>query len=94
MSVLCVVLMAVFISGCAYMHVQRPLDIDYDKTTLGTKIGRSHVRSALWLVSWGDGGSKAAAENGGLTIITHADTEYFSILFGLYTRITTVVYGD
>ncbi len=94
LAALYLVLMTVFVSGCAYVHVQRPLDIDYDKTTLGTKVGRSHVRSVLWLVTWGDGGTKAAAEDGGLTTITHADTKYFSILFGLYTRITTVVYGD
>lgn len=86
--------MAVFISGCAYVNVQRPLDIDYDKTTLGTKIGRSHVRSVLGIVTWGDGGTKAAAENGGITIIRHADTVYFAIGLGLYMRITTVVYGD
>jgi hypothetical protein len=91
---LSVLTIAISIQGCAYTHIQRPLDTDYDNTLLGTKVGRSHNQSILWLFAWGDGGTKAAAENGGITTITHADAEYFMILFGLYSRVTTVVYGD
>jgi hypothetical protein len=80
--------------GCAYMHTQSPLDIDFDNTSLGSKVGKSHTYSVLWLVSWGDGGTKAAAEDGGITVIRHADIETYIILFGLYAKITTVVYGD
>ena len=82
------------VQGCAYSHVQGPLDINFDNTDLGSKIGRSHNRSVLWLVAWGDGGTKAAAEDGGITVIKHADLETFVILFGVYSRFTTVVYGD
>ena len=81
-------------SGCAYMHVQAPLDTNFDATQLGSKEGRSHSYSVLWLVAWGDAGSKAAARQGGITTIRQADTEMKSVLFGLYTRMTTVVYGD
>jgi hypothetical protein len=89
------VLLAVFfLQGCAYMHTQSPLDTDFDDTSLGSKTGKSHTYSVLWLVSWGDGGTKAAAEEGGITVIKHADVEMYVILFGLYTRISTVVYGD
>ncbi len=93
-AVLCVLLIALLVQGCAYMQVQRPLDTDYDRTTLGTKVGYSQARSILWLFAWGDGGTKVAAENGGVTTITHADSQYKVVLFGLYTRVTTVVYGD
>jgi len=82
------------VQGCIYSKVQRPLDENFDQTRLGSKTGRSHFQSVLWLVAWGDGGTKAAAENGGITTIRHADTEYTLILFGLYTRATTIVYGD
>ena len=82
------------LQGCAYSHIQGPLDTNFDHTVLGEKTGRAHTRSVLWLVAWGDGGTRAAAENGGITTITHADFEYLVVLFGLYTRVTTVVYGD
>ena len=82
------------ISGCFYMKTQQPLDVNYDTTDLGSKIGRSNQYAVLYLVAWGDAGTKAAAENGGIKVIKHADREVFSILFGLYTRVTTVVYGD
>ncbi len=91
---LCIIMAALFLQACAYSHVQRPLDTDYDNTALGGKVGRAHIQSALWLFAWGDAGSKAAADAGGITIIRHADTESTIILFGLYSKFTTVVYGD
>ncbi|HAR46383.1 MAG TPA: hypothetical protein DCS05_09515, partial [Nitrospiraceae bacterium] len=47
-----------------------------------------------WLVAWGDAGTAAAARDGNITTVNHMDREAFSILFGLYTKTTTVVYGD
>ncbi len=82
------------VEGCVYSSVQRPLDTDFDKTTLGTKVGESHFQSFLWLFAWGDAGSKAAADQGGIKTIHHADVHFKTVLFGLYTRMTTVVYGD
>jgi len=81
-------------SGCAYLHVQRPLSINFDNTQLGSKAGRSNAYSVLWLVAWGDAGTKAAATQGNIKIIRYADTEVKLVLFGIYSRITTVVYGD
>jgi len=88
------VLVLMLLSGCVYTNVQRPLGTDFDKTEVGSKEGRADVYSMLWLFAWGDGGAKAAAENGGIKVIHHADTRVFSVLFGLYTRVTTIVYGD
>ena len=70
-----------------------PLDIDFDETDLGEKKGQSSVHTILWAVSFGDCGANAAAKAGGIEIIKHADYEYFNIL-GLYSRYTTIVYGD
>jgi len=86
--------LALITSGCAYMHVQRPLDTNFDATQLGSKEGRSSSYSILWTVAWGDAGTKAAAEQGGIKIIRHADTEVKSVFLGIYTRVTTVIYGD
>jgi len=48
----------------------------------------------LWLVAWGDASTEAAAKNGGLSVVYHMDQEVFSILFGLYSKSTTIVYGE
>jgi hypothetical protein len=88
------ILTAISLQGCAYYHVQEPLDINYENTSLGSKHGTANSWSVLWLFSWGDRGTRAAAKNGGITTITHADTEIKIVLFGLYMRFTTVVYGD
>lgn len=42
----------------------------------------------------GYAGTKVAAENDGIKVIKYADKRYFTICFGLYSRITTMVYGD
>jgi hypothetical protein len=80
--------------GCVYTNVQRPLGTDFNKTELGTRSGQSNSYSVLWLVAWGDSGTKAAADNGGIKIIRYADTKVFSVLFGLYSNVSTIVYGD
>jgi len=89
LSVLCL-----FTTGCLYTDIQMPMDKNFDKTELGVKEGESESHTVLYLVSWGDSGTKAAAEDGDVKVIRHADRKVFSILFGLYTKLTTVVYGD
>jgi len=93
-GIIVLLLLSVLFSGCAYTNVQRPLGTEFNKTELGTKTGRSSNQSVLWLVAWGDGGTKAAAENGNIKVIRHADTKILSVLFGLYSKVTTIVYGD
>ena len=83
-----------FGSGCAYTKIRLPLSREFNNTDIGTKEGRSHVTSVLYLFSWGDGGAKAAAVNGNLKVIKYADAEVFSVLFGAYSRVTTILYGD
>jgi len=91
---LAIVALIGMLQGCIYAHVQHPLDTNFEETRLGSKIGHASSHSILWLVAWGDAGTQAAAEEGGLKVINHADTETTLILFGLYTEVTTVVYGD
>lgn len=93
-GIIVVFLFLSLLSGCVYMNIQRPLDSDFDRTEVGLKEGRAEFHSVLWLFAWGNGGTKAAAENGGIKVIRHADTRVLSVLFGLYTRVTTIVYGD
>lgn len=91
---LLVLILSLLLPGCLYTNIQRPLGTEYHQTELGDKTGQASEYSLLWLVAWGDAGSKAAAENGNLKVIRHADIRVFSLLFGLYTEVTTVVYGD
>ncbi len=95
-SIILIVMSAVIFSfsGCAYMNVKAPLDQDLNQTTLGSKTGQASIQSLLWLFAWGDSGTKAAAENGGITVINHSDVQIQSYAFGLYTKETVFVYGD
>jgi hypothetical protein len=81
-------------TGCAYRHVTLPFDTNFDRTELGDKVGRSSYQSLLWTASWGDAGTQAAATDGDISVIHHADVEIFSILFGLYYEHTTILYGE
>jgi hypothetical protein len=85
---------ALLLTGCLYLNVKTPYDTDLNKTVLGQKQGKASAYAVLWLVAWGDAGTAAAAKDGAITTVNHMDREIFSILFGLYTRTTTVVYGD
>ena len=82
------------LTGACYMKAKIPLDDDLDQTELGTKVGRSSVTGVAWLFAWGDAGIHAAAQDGGLAVIRHADQEIYVILAGLYAKLTTIVYGD
>jgi hypothetical protein len=87
-------LAAVVLSGCLYSHVTIPLSTTLDETELGQKQGKASIYSLVWLFAWGDAGAAAAAKNGGITTMKHMDMESYVILFGIYTRTTTIVYGD
>ena len=93
-AVMLLCVLSLFAGGCLYTNIQRPLDTDMHFTDLGSKEGRSSNHSVLWLIGWGDAGTKAAAENGNITVIKHADRQIKFVLFGAYFSVTTVVYGD
>ena len=80
--------------SCLYADFKTTLDTDLNQTQLGDKTGESSTQSIFWLFAWGDAGTRAAAEDGGITTINHADRKVFSVLWGLYSRVTTVVYGN
>ena len=79
--------------GLLYSNTTAPLDVDVDKVTLGAKVGEASTTSILGLISTGDAGIKAAARAGGITTIRHIDYRMKNIL-GVYSKYTTIVYGD
>jgi len=82
------------LTGCMYSDLRLPYDIDVDRTELGSKVGRADAKSIMFLVSWGDASTAAAADDGQIKSIRHLDIEYKVILWGLYLRRTTIAYGD
>ncbi len=95
-TALLMVLLVVMVglNGCLYAKFKAPLDIDANKTAIGSKVGTASIQSVLWLVAWGDASTEAAAKNGDISVVQHMDQEAFSILFGLYSKHTTIVYGE
>ncbi len=83
-----------FASGCLYANVKLPLDRDVENTEFGTREGEASMQSMLGLFAWGDSSTRAAADNGGIKTVTHLDLEQLVILFGLYTKTTTIAYGN
>jgi hypothetical protein len=81
-------------SGCLYTNVKYPLDEDLMNTELGSKVGRASNHIVLWLFAWGDAGTEAAAKDGKIKVVKHLDAERYVLLFGLYSKVTTVAYGD
>ena len=92
--VVVVLLSLSMLGGCLYTNVLMPFDTDLNKTVLGQKKGEASNQSVLWLVAWGDASTAAAAKQGGLTTVNHMDREVLFVMFGLYTKTTTIVYGD
>ncbi|MGK0154164.1 MAG: hypothetical protein ACI9SE_001115 [Neolewinella sp.] len=82
------------LQSCVLINIQVPLDTDLQDTDLGDKTGESSFQSVLGLVMWGNAGTQAAAMDGGITTLKHADQQIFSVLWGVYYRQTTVVYGN
>lgn len=89
-----IVVVLLMFCSCAYVHTKTPFDEDLDKTELGSKVGTAEAYSLLWLVAWGDASYAAAAKNGNIKVLKHADQENLQVFFGMYTRWRVIVYGD
>lgn len=59
----------------------------------GSKVGTSKACAYLGLIAIGDASVDTAAKNGGITRISHVDSQKKSIL-GIITSTTTIVYGE
>jgi hypothetical protein len=94
LAVVAMVLLAFLAGGCAYVNTKTPYDTNLDRTDLGSKVGTAEAYSVLWLVAWGDASYEAAARNGNITVLKHADQEIFQVFLGVYSRWRVVVYGD
>lgn len=104
---LCVGLFCVMMSGCAsfvwapvipptafvFTQYEAPLDVDFENTPITGKKGESSSICVLGIVAVGNASSRKAAENGNITHIQHADYSMLNVL-GVFSKYTTIVYGD
>ena len=104
-KILAIILVAFSLSGCMtapfqpssgllFTDTKAPLQLDYDNTDLGHKIGTGSSTSILGLFAFGDCSVQAAAKDGGIKTIKHTDYEFTNVLFGIFTKTTVYVYGD
>lgn len=75
-----------------FSNFKAPLSTEFDKTEIGTKVGKASTYSFLGLISVGDAGIKEAARNGHITKVNHADYEHFNFL--VFQKTSVFVYGE
>ena len=93
--------LTVFFSGCAtpfpvgfaFTDVQLPVMATDNPITEDTKKGVSTCESFLGLIAVGDASIEEAAEEGGITKITHIDWHAKNVL-GVWGTYTVTVYGE
>ena len=76
-----------------YTDISAPIDTDMDAQPIGAKVGRASTEQILSIAAWGDASIQAAAANGKITRINHADYHYTNFL-GVYSKFTVIVTGD
>ena len=98
-------LLGVFLTGCmftapvipptalVFTNIKAPIDVDAASTPVALRKGEASSISVLGLVAVGDASVHAAAEEGDLTKVEHIDYKFLNVL-GLFTRFTTIVYGE
>jgi len=81
--------------GALYTDMKAPLQLEYNNgTDLGHRTGSASTVSVLGLFAFGDNSIQAAARDGGVRVVKHADYEFTNVLFGIFTKTTVYVYGD
>ncbi len=98
MKLIVIMIMTFSLTGCAllYNDLKTPLpalSVEGD-TQARTHIGTSSCASYVWVVALGDCSVETAMKNGNITKVHHVDSEFKSLFLGIYTRFTTVVYGE
>jgi len=69
-----------------------PASFNIDNSVKPAKCGKATSKGVVLYTS-GDSSIKAAMDNGGITKVHHIDYEVFSI-FNLFSKATTIVYGE
>ena len=79
--------------GAAFTDVELPIMATSIPSSSSTKKGTSSCESFLGLIAVGEASIQEAAEEGGITKITHIDWHAKNVL-GVYGIYTVTVYGE
>jgi len=79
--------------GFIFSDFKSPMQTEFNKTTIAEKRGEATSQDILGWVCTGDASIKAAAADGKITTVHHVDYHFWNIL-GVYSKFTTIVYGD
>lgn len=82
--------------GALYTNIKTPLpqlSVNPDSQAR-TRIGEASCTSYVWVVALGDCSVQEAMQQGNISKVHHVDSEFKSYFFGIYTKFTTVVYGE
>lgn len=77
-----------------------PLQIDMDATRPGPELGTAStyfIQDPIFTginLAWGDASIEAAAREGGLETVRHADYARFSFFLGIFQKMTVRAYGE
>jgi hypothetical protein len=85
------------IAGVLYTDVEDPaqhLAVAMDKAATSTKTGTSSAAGYLGLIATGDASVDAAMKDGGITKVHHVDHKTQLVLWGLWVKSSTIVYGE
>jgi hypothetical protein len=81
--------------GLIYTGTQSPSMAATETEAVGTsKKGQSECMSVLGIAAWGDCSVEGAMHQGGVKKIHNVDHKTYLVLFGVYTKVTTIVYGE
>lgn len=83
--------------GHLYTNIRVPLKTDLKNTVFNTNQGEADTLTfqyGIWSFSVGDSSAHSAIINACINEVDYAEYEYTNILFGLYQKMTIIVYGD
>jgi hypothetical protein len=91
-------ILAFSLIGCGALYTDiktplPPLSINQDAQAR-THVGKASCASYVWVVALGDCSVQAAMQNGNISKVHHVDSEFKSYFLGIYSKFTTVVYGE
>lgn len=86
---------AASISGC-YVNLMVPAPEQTVKISAekATRTGYATCTGFLGVFATGDCSVSTAMENGRISKVHHVDSEVQTVLFGAYSELTTIVYGE
>ena len=71
-------------TGALYTNNKAPLQLEYNNTDLGHKVGQASSHSFVGLFAFGDTSVQAAAKDGNIKVIKHTDYEFTNVFFFIY----------